>query len=717
MKVLWKEWQQQKWLFLIGCLGGISFPILESFLNWKNSGELRTDIGSAVLLVCGVLYAIILSVATTHSDTKKGIDNFWESKPAKVGRLFVTKSLLAAALLLLVFLATISLDVMTNFPPNNFASFSWVAFCYTYPISLMLFAVAMFLVVVIRDCARAVLLSIWIGLLIYFLPLLVGSMEWMNIFEQLNYHQDSLLSRLFNPHVYPGLYSLATFGERIRYVFETHPWPRLLQYFMFLGFMIFVSIAFLAFSVRAMKNKWRWQPGQKTIVWTLGLSAAFIFGIAMTQVGHNLEPVTEWNGKKIVDPAVFDWSYMPTSIIKEGIPEDQFIAWERYYFDNRIDAVCTKDDLMFRVSCGYQWMENEKPPKYDDEAIRHFIVQIYRFPYWDNSDISVSEGMKQLPDFVAGAMRLFKTEPVRRYENQIVLGCFVRGDYLYTAYRPQIRRNKDNRIDLKNMPIYFASIDISNPEKPTLVENIQIEPSMNFTRGFANYGDYCYLSDGGQLVIISVAQAGKPEIVRTIPYIVGGGSCSTVKKQEDKYLLDLGDDPGFPSHSFSLVGDQLLCNSHTRIAILDLAEPAKPRVIFDEYFDRGLSNIGGAIQAVALKDNYLYISNDNGLYVSKLTKQHDGKYSSELVGNRIATPIEKLAGRKPQELLFHKGYLMEASSGFGLIVYNISDDRHPKRVYHAATQNRTSDLGIWNDLIYMQDYGFKVHFFDVPESN
>jgi len=105
------------------------------------------------------------------------------------------------------------------------------------------------------------------------------------------------------------------------------------------------------------------------------------------------------------------------------------------------------------------------------------------------------------------------------------------------------------------------------------------------------------------------------------------------------------------------------------------------------------------------------------LYVSKLTKQHDGKYSSELVGNRMATPIEKLAGRKPLELLFHKDYLVEASSGFGLIVYDISNHSYPRRVYHAATQNFTSDVGIWNNLIYMQGYGFKVHFFDIPESN
>lgn len=732
MKILWKEWHQQRWLFLFGCLAGITLPIFEMFGNAKYRSTSPTGMGGAAVMVCGALFAIILAVATTYNDSKKGLDNFWQSKPLHIWKLFAVKFILGAVVLSTSFLFVMSLDFWSEYKLHQqIDQTAWTGFCYTYPIALFLFAATMFLLVVLRDSAKTVLLAIWLALLIYFLPLLIGSLGWLNIFEQLDgsNRRYSLLQYIIWRCSLPENFEAVGMVQRppgIPVSYYSISWTKLLwqilsspgylQYLFFLGVAIAGSVGGVVLTVIAFKHNWRWRPGQKTIAWTLGLSAAFIFGVAMLQVGHNLEPIKEWNGKKIVDPAIFDWSYMPASFVKEGIPEGQLVTWQKMYFDHYHDAVCVKDDLMFRVSCGYQWMKNKKPPKYEDEVIRHFVVQIYRFPYWDNSDITVSEGMKQLPDFVAGAMRLFSTEPVRRYGNQSALGCFVKDSYLYTAYRPQ--KNKENgRLDINNMPIYFATIDISNPEKPTLVENIEIKSTTNFTRGFANYGDYCYLSDGAQLVIISVAQTGSPEIVRQIPYVVGGGKCGTVKNEKDDYSFDLGDDPGFPSRSFSVIGDKLLCNSYTRIAILDLVEPTKPKVIYDESLVKQQFSENERIQATAYRDNYIYISTNNGLYIRKLAKQADGTFASELVGKRIATPIERLAGRQPLELLFHKDYLVEASGGFGLIVYDVSDPSHPKRVYHAATRDRANDVGIWNDLIYIQNHGFKVHFFDIPETN
>ena len=721
MKMLWKEWQQQKWLFLISCIAGISFPVLDCLMN----RNFRADMGSIVVLAAGALFAIILAIATTHHDIKKGTDNFLQSKPIHIWKLFTVKFILGSIVLLLSFLFVMSLDFWSKYKLHNqIDQFAWTGFCYTYPIALFLFAAAMFLLVVLRDSAKAVLLAIWLALLIYFLPLLISSLEWLNVFEQINNakQHNSLLQFILTLATHNASMSVGTSVpvKVVHTTFSKALWqivtsPDYLQYLLFFGVAIAASVAGVVLTVIAFKRNWRWQSGQKSIVWALGLSAAFIFGVAMVQVGHNLEPVKQWNGKEIINPAVFDWSYMPAAL-EDGIPQGQFITWNQMYFHGNYDTVCVKDDLMFRVSCGYQWGEKKGVPKWDDEVIRHFVLQIYRFPYAENSDIAIPA--KGLPDFAVGAMRLFSTELLSRYESQQTLGCFVKGNYLYTAYRPQIRKHKDNRIDLKNMPIYFATIDITNPEKPTLIGNIEIEPTCNFCRGFANYGDYCYLSDGGQLLIISVTEPTKPEIIRRIPYIVGGGKCDSVKNaEESEYFFDLGGDAGFPSHSFLVVGDQLLCNSYTRIAILDLAEPTKPKVIYDESFAKQQFSEDERIQATAYRDDYIYISTNNGLYIRKLAKQANGTFASEEVGKRTATPIEKLAGRKPLELLFYKDYLVEASSGFGLIVYDVSDHRNPKRVYHAATQNMAQDVGIWNDLIYVQDYGFKVHFFDIPETN
>ena len=730
MKLLAKEWQQQKWLFLIGSLAGITFPAFVMFLSWQDQSELGAgDMGLGVVLTCGALFAIILSTATTFADTRKGLDSFWQSKPIRPRQLLGVKFALGAVLLLITFVFVISLDLWRTLQKGQGINpYAWSGLCYTYPIALVMFAATMLLVVVLRDPAKAFLLAIWLALLIYFLPLLVGGLEWMNIFVQMDSatQRPSLaqyvVGRLFSPEgIGTGAASGSYRWSSMPYAYYSLPLytairiivhsPQYLQYLFFVAASLLTSAACVALSVLAVKRNWRWQPGQKTIVWTLGASAAFIFGVAMLQTGHNLEPVRQWQGKELVNPAIFNWDHMPPEL-RQGLPEGEWIAPNHSYFDRNSDAVCIKDDFMLRISCGYQGAGYQEHPDWNAEVKRHFVLQVYRFPYEQN-DWSI-EAPNAAQNFVAGVLRIKSTELIQRNFPQTVLGCFVKGDYLYTAYRPQLRTHKNNRIDLKNMPIYFAAIDISNPEQPTLVDSIDIEPTVNFTAGFANHGQLCYLSDGGQLTIISLAQADKPEIVRRIRYVVGAPQTDAASNNNDDYSLDLGDDPGFPSHSFSVVSDKLLCNSYTRVAILDLAQPTKPRVIFDEYFDRGPSNIRGVIRGAAYSDNHLYLANDNGLYVIELTKQADGTFSGKLIGNRKATPLEKLAGRRPFELLFHNGYLIEGASGFGVIAYDLSDPTRPRRAYHTATPGRIHDIGIWNNLLFTQSYNFQVHFFDIP---
>jgi len=714
MKLLWKEWQQQRWLFFGGCLAGISFPFLECLLNWRAGRQFHTDMGSAVVVVAGPFFALILAVAATQYDVKKGLDNFWPSRPIPIWRLFAAKFIVGSLVLLITLLLVMSLDFASKFKLHHqLDQFAWAGFYYTYPLALFLFAAAMFLLVVLRDAAKTVLLVIWLALLIYCLPLLLGSLDWMNVFEQLGdaRHRPSLLRyflwKLSSPDLSPDASSIPR-PIGLPFAFYALSWPKAiwliisspdyLQYLRFLGMFLAGSIVGVVLAVTAFKRNWRWQPGQKTIAWTLGLSGAFIFGVAMTQVGHNLPSVQEWQNKKLVTPAVFDWSYMPASF-KEGLPEDQFITWQQFYVDHYWDAVCLKNDLMFRVSCGYQWTENKDVPGWKDEVIRHFVLQIYRFPYEENNKAASAPGT--LPDFAVGAIRLFNTEKLPRNIPLQVIGCFVEGNYLYTAYRPQMRKPKDHRIDWENMPIYFAAIDISNPQKPALTSNLEIAPTRNYYRCFAPYGDYCFLTDGFQLLIISVAQPGKPVISQKLSYA-------------NLFGADTKNQP-LPWSNFLVFGDKMLCSNSKRISILDLAEPTNPKIIYDESFAQPqFIYDDDKIQAVAYRDDYIYISTNNGLYIRQLENPPAGGFSSHLIGKRLATPIEKLTGRRPSQLLFYQGCLVEAAGRFGVLVYDISDPANPRRIYHAETPSTTNDIGIWNGLLYMQTNGFKVYFFALP---
>ena len=162
----------------------------------------------------------------------------------------------------------------------------------------------------------------------------------------------------------------------------------------------------------------------------MGLSAAFIFGVGMLQVGHNLNSITELEGKQLVSPARFDWNYMPAKL-HEGLTEGEWIGWDGRWFGADSYPVCFKDDLMFRVSCGYQGKKGQVQFGWDDEFVRHFVLQIYRFPFEENN--TADSGPGRAPDFVVGAMNFFTTEPVSRNRPQKALGCFIRNKRLYVA--------------------------------------------------------------------------------------------------------------------------------------------------------------------------------------------------------------------------------------------------------------------------------------------
>ena len=91
----------------------------------------------------------------------------------------------------------------------------------------------------------------------------------------------------------------------------------------------------------------------------------------------------------------------------------------------------------------------------------------------------------------------------------------------------------------------------------------------------------------------------------------------------------------------------------------------------------------------------------------------------------FAPPLERLAGRYPRQLLAHDNILVEAAGSFGLIVYDVSDPRRPRRIYHGRGRHSTNTAGVrlWNGILAVEAYGWlrayrgnciQVHFFPIP---
>ncbi|MHC4214165.1 MAG: ABC transporter permease, partial [Planctomycetota bacterium] len=542
----------------------------------------------------GTLFAILLSIATTNSDAKKGVDDFLLSKPIRIYKLFVAKIALAAVLLWIAFLFVSVFDFASESKRGSIDFFTWTAICYTFPIAFMLFAVTMFLVMILRDTTKAALMAIWVALMVYFLPLLVGRLEWMNIFEQLldnTYNRPSIVRYLIwvcslPEKIMPGMsisrpagievpvYKMTRFQGLWRIVSS----PEYSQYLLFIAVTTVVSVICVILSVKAMKNRWRWQPGQKTIVWTMGLSAAFIFGVAMTQVGHNLKPAKMFDGQNTDSLMRFDTK--PEHIYDWVNPDnksDMILEPESSWADSQL---CIDGDYLYKIGSVIQEWEGRNP------VVRDWFIDIYQLP-------SIEAGGKHLVK-----VRFFSTPPAVPGFHQQILANFIKDGKLYIAYQPRLEVEGDIR-----NPVRFLVVDLDNPTKPrVLFDDVIYEPkrAVSRTKGSpSNFGDYCYISFLEELVVISVTE-DNPEVVNTV----------------STHELGLGPHWGIPRDLSVLPDKRILCFGEDCIVLLSIANPTEPSKLFYQSFEPVDPTLdrGDTIRVATCYMDKIYISRESGIY-------------------------------------------------------------------------------------------------------
>jgi hypothetical protein len=684
MNVLWKEWRQQRLLFGLGAVLGILFPLFD-LLHKRGDGR-WTQAGSMVVFIFGALYALILAVATTHDDVQHGASEFWQSRPVRAGQVFTTKLLLGAVLLLAAFVFVESLDLARGDMWRSRRA-AWNILTVTWPIAVLMFSATMLFTALMRDSAKAVMAAIWFGLLIYFLPLLVGGLRWMNVFDMLfegGRGQPSILMDIVAPML--PAYGHATrqvvsgpVAVPVPVVHETlTQWvwrvvgsPAYLRYLAFVTVMVAGSAGCLVLSVAAVKRQWLWQPGQKTLAWTIGLSAAVIFSLAMFQVGHNLEPATTCNGRPI-DPVMrFGWPAERTHNWASPPVDMTSVGTTRYMSGRRI---CTSGNYLYAVDAA---SENPNRPvqKFDG------LLDICQFPGVTGKGVILSRMRFATTPSLSDNMQLGITFPamsLRGGRLSVVYQLYVPGE---DESGPAAVR-AEGTFSLRSLVV-----DVSDPLAPRRTSDVELDRSKSQVfqdRGDCWYGKFCYIWGQKQLLVVSLADPGHPKVVRKIS------------------IADFGLDPDRPQHvqQVSVGGDKLLCAGPLVVLLLDLADPQAPRMVFR----RALQPVQweeDAIQAALYADGLLYLATGSGLEIHRLSPTPTGELHDELVGRRQMTPLERLAGRRPQQLILHQGCLYEADERFGVLVYDVSDPSRPRRAYHASADDYVTAIGTWEGLLYM----------------
>jgi hypothetical protein len=691
MNLLWKEWRQQRMFLLGGALLGFFFPLLNAFWTLNQHQGFHTGMGAMLVICIGSFFALILGVSTAADDLRPGISTFWQSRTVSIRKLLTTKLLVGAAVLLIAFLITESLDFITSqylFVTDR----AWQTLTLAWPVAVMIFSVTVFLLVLICDSAKAILLAIWFGLLFYFLPLVLPGLGWINFFERVQetYTNGSQSHSLIFSVLGWENHTLSL-QWRLHFWYSSY-FHLFLNYLIFLGTTMFIALGSLICSIQAIKRQWRWDPGQKTIAWLLGLSSMFIFGLSMFQIGHNLQPLTTYQGKTFVPS--FNFYDVPEETIDWLDPKIVGSMLRVPSFHSQTPSkLAVHGEVMCKVSLIPDGHYTQNPPltRYD------WWFDLYQFPAAEKPARHLSR------------TRFFSTPALLNAGRQYIAGCFIKDNTLFIAgqYALPAGKKDSSQKDLAVNILRFWVTDISNPAWPKLIADRELlRTGQSDERHYQRYmecgtlGNYCYIGRGQDLVIISVARPDQPKIIKTIPF-------SSFKLPEYR----------IPNTYIKVQDDKLICSSYNCILILDLSNPESPRNIFFTQLggqgDRWLHERG----TVTFSNDLLYLARDSGLTVYRL---NEGSGSQE-IGGRLTSPLERLTGRYSEQLLVYQGKLFEAADRFGLLVYDISNPTAPKRIFHGGEEmDFVTTVGKWNDLLYIaspdNSWAARLTFLNIPAS-
>lgn len=681
MKTLWKEWRQQRGLVLFGICAGILWPLIEMAGSYATRKVWFTNWGSGIVAGGGAVFAIFLAMATGCADLRPGIDTFWQSRPVRIRRIFLVKLLIGMVLLAVAFAVVMVPDLWTGLlRASGLPEFVWAVFWTTWPVAVLMFGAGLLFLALTRDAAKAAFVTIWFGMLVYFLPLFLNALQPLNCIERIENGQTNFMGDMVRILQSRRLPQGLSWPQRIWFILKYGHVQVRSDAVLFVGVMLGSALAFTLLAAQAVKRNWRWQLGQKTIVWTLGASAALIFAVTLFQVRVDLQPARHKDGQALINPMPLDWIEPPlTQAVKDRgnrLFKGHDSGWIEY------------GGYLYVLGHAYESDRELGHEEWDRPVYHHGVLQVYRFP--------LSEGSSGLG--CGGVVISSMTEMDRRYIGWS-MDAYVRGDRLYVSCPDP------NKADGPKTCV--ATLEITNPEQPRLIGMIGIKG-----RGqLVGHGDHAYVLGSDRWTVLSLKQPDQPAVVAqwTSPIRDRRGY-----QPQLPIRLSEPNSVYLPcSFRCQGVGDRILCTDGYALALLNLSEPNDPMLVYYEnHQETEQFNENTRVAAMAMDQDCLYVSTQRGLIVRRLVRHADGHWSSERIGYRAATPLERLSGRNVSQLLMVNGRLVESNRDFGLLVYDVSDPARPRRVMHSDLYS--DGIGIWSGLLVSLGYNNQLNLFDLP---
>jgi hypothetical protein len=258
----WKEWREARAFLWIALGTFVVLPVIGGIEElFQSPARFEISAYPWVLTFGGVL-AVFVAVGATCRDFSGHLEDFWRSRPVSVTRWMLVKYIVGLAVVLIACIVPLAIELQFNREKSAILLILWFPFLWA-----ALYSIGFLTGCLVRRTAHAATLALAAMLLVYFLPVVLPPLQWLNI----NVVTDSAIT--FDQRVSPG-----------------HGWPILFDVpqLAFASGMLVLAIIVLLLALLAVNRDWRLGSSRKMMYGSVAAVVLIIFASAAFQLGTNM---------------------------------------------------------------------------------------------------------------------------------------------------------------------------------------------------------------------------------------------------------------------------------------------------------------------------------------------------------------------------------------------------------------------------------------------
>ncbi|MGD0138782.1 MAG: hypothetical protein ABSD28_07900 [Tepidisphaeraceae bacterium] len=253
--LVWKEWREDRAFLWIALGVFVGLPIvggLEEIVQYSYRFEISA---SPWVLGFGGVLAVFVAVGATCRDFSGHLEDFWRSQPVGITRWLLAKYLVGLAIVLVACVLPLAIEVSIDRDKSAILLIAWFPFLWA-----ALYGIGFLAGCLVRRTSHAAMLALAAMLLVYFLPVVIPPLQWLNV------------------------------GAVTDFSILLGQWPRVLgpAQLAFAAGMLGLAITVLALALLAVHFDWRIGSGRKMMYASISAAILILFASAAFQLGTNM---------------------------------------------------------------------------------------------------------------------------------------------------------------------------------------------------------------------------------------------------------------------------------------------------------------------------------------------------------------------------------------------------------------------------------------------